>query len=200
MQDFMDFSEEAVSYELADTGIYELIIDDAEIKKTENNKNYIGLIVAIREDVEQPFVGAKIWDNIWENEVYRNPQLNNKRIKKDDYEAMSPAQKQNIIVRMEYDDYKIRMLVHAQNADKYLKDADGKDTDTPNPEYKIKFGSIDEIAQFLNGMPFQAKILKYTDDKTGKERNSIDYKTIKRTSVQPAQETNVVVDDNDLPF
>lgn len=189
MQDFMDYSEEAVSYDVADTGVYELQIENAELKKTDNGKNYIGLTIGIRNDVEQPFAGTKVWDNIWENEVYRNPQQNNRRIKKDDYEAMPANQKQNMIVRMEYDDYKIRVLIHAQNADK------------DSAEYKTKFGSIDEVALFLNGMPFQAKVVKYTDDKSGKERNSIDYKTIKRTSVQPAQDGNSVVsDDNDLPF
>lgn len=198
MQDFMDYSEEAVSYEIADTGVYELIIENAELKKTDNNKNYIGLTINIRDDVNQPFQGAKLWDNIWENEVYRNPQLNNKRIKKEDYDAMSPAQKQNIIVRNEYNDFQIRTLIHAQDVDKMIKDANGNET--PNPNYKTKFGSIDEVAMFLNGLCFQAKVLRYTDDKTGKERNSIDYKTVKRTSVSPAPDDGNQIADDDLPF
>lgn len=193
MQDFMDYSEEAVSFEVADTGVYELIIENAELKKTENNKNYIGLTISVRSDVNQPFAGTKLWDNIWENEVYRNPQLNNKRIKKEDYEAMTPAQKQNITVRNEYNDFQIRTLIHAQDVDKLIKDANGNEA--PNPNYKTKFGSIDEVALFLNGLCFQAKVLKYTDDKSGKERNSIDYKTVKRTSVSPAGGS-----DEELPF
>ena len=198
MQDFMDYSEEVASYEIADTGVYELIIENAELKKTDNNKNYIGLTIKIRDDVEQPFSGAMLWDNIWENEVYRNPHLNNKRIKKEDYEAMSPAQKQNIIVRKEYNDFQIRTLIHAQDVDKMIKDVNGNEI--PNSEYKTKFGSIDEVALFLNGLCFQAKVLRYTDDKTGKERNSVDYKTVKRTSVSLASTNENIVADDDLPF
>lgn len=188
--DFMDFSEEAVTYEIADNGIYELQIENAELKKTETGKNFIALTYVIRNDVEQNYAGVKIWDNIWENEVHRNPQLNNKRIRKDDYDAMSQAQKQNIITRMEYDDYKIRVLVHSQDADK----------DSEN--YKTKFGNIEEVVLFLNGMCVQAKVQKYMDDKTGKERNSIDYKAMKRTSV-PLTESSieqVEVSEEDLPF
>lgn len=197
MQDYMDYSEEASSgFELIETGVYELQIENAELKKTDNGKNYIGLTFVVREDVAQPFAGNKVWDNIWENEVHRDPQKKNKRIKKDDYEALSQTQKQNIITRMEYDDYKIRMLVHAQDADAEIIDANGNKT--PNPNFKTRFGSIDEVALFLNGMCVQAKVLKYTDDKTGNERNSIDTKTIKRTSVSPA--APVVIEDSDLPF
>lgn len=186
MENMYDFTEEAAKFEVADTGVYELEITNAEPKKTETNKNYIGLTIEIREDVAQPFTGVRIFENIWENEVHRNPLLNNKRIKKEDYEAMTPAQKQNIITRMEYDDYKIRVLVHAQSAE------------PSSPEFKTKFGSIAEIAQFLNGMCIQAKVLKYTDDKTGNERNSIDFKTIKRTSVPKTEAVDVT--DDELPF
>ena len=190
MQDFMDYSEEAVSYEVADTGIYELEIENAELKKSESGKNFIALTYIVRDDVEQDFAGVKIWDNIWENQFFRDPQKNNKRIKKDDYEAMSPAQKANIITRMEYDDYKIRTLVHAQNADK----------DSPN--YQTRFSGIDEVVLFLNGLCVQAKVLNYTDDKTGKERNSIEYKDVKRTSVPRTEEAqnSQDADDEELPF
>ena len=203
MQDFDYSNDEVVNYDVADTGIYELVIENAELKKSEaSGKEYIGLTISIREDVDQPFAGCKIWDNIWRNLVYRNPQLNNKRIKKADYDAMSPEQKQNIISRMEYDDIMIKTFVHAQDADKFIKDGNGNDI--PNPNYNAKFSSIDEVALFLNGLPFQAKVTKYTDDRTGKERNSIDYKTVKRTSVHlsTSNEQNVNVDDeeDDLPF
>ena len=200
MQDnYMDFSEEASGgYEVAETGVYELKIDNSELKKSSTGKNYIGLTFVIRDDVEQPYAGVKIWENIWENLVYRDPQKNGKRIKKTDYEAMSQAQKANIISRMEYDDYTIRMLVHAQDVDAEIEDADGHKT--PNPNFKAKFESIDEIAQFLNGMCIQAKVVKYNDDKTGNDRNSIEIKTIKRTSVPPVDESAENSDDDDLPF
>ena len=58
MQDFMDYSEEAVSYEVADTGIYELEIENAELKKSESGKNFIALTYIVRDDVEQDFAGT----------------------------------------------------------------------------------------------------------------------------------------------
>ena len=194
-ESLFDFTEEAAKFEVADTGVYELEITNAELKKSDSGKNYIGLAVEVREDVSQPFTGVRIFDNIWENEVHRNPLLKNKRIKKEDYDAMTPAQKQNIITRMEYDDYKIRVLVHAQDVDAEIVENGVK---KPNPNFRTKFGSVAEIAQFLNGMCFQAKVLKYTDDKSGKERNSIDFKTIKRTSVPKVESADV--SDDELPF
>ena len=188
----MDFSEEVASYELADTGVYELKIEDAQLKKTDNGKNFIALTFAVRNDVEQPFAGVKIWDNIWENEVHRDP-ATNKKIKKETYAAMSQAQKQNVITRMEYDDFKIRTLVHAQDTDKEIIENGVK---KPNPNFKTKFpGGVEEVALFLNGLCVQAKVLKYTDDKTGKDRNSIVFTEIKRTSVSPPSG-----EDDDLPF
>lgn len=200
----MDFSEEVTSsYQLADTGVYELQIEDAQLKKTDNGKNYIGLTFVVRKDVEQPFAGVKIWDNIWENEVHRDP-ATNKKLKKEIYEAMTPVQKQNVITRMEYDDFKIRKLVHAQNEDKEIEENGVK---KPNPNFKTKFpGGVDEVALFLNGLCVQAKVVKYTDERTGKERNSIQFTEIKRTSVSPisisADSVSPTVDiaDDDLPF
>ena len=194
--DFMDYSEEAVTFEVADTGVYELEIENAELKKTEGGKNYIALTFVIRDDVEQNFAGVKVWDNIWENEVHRDPNKKNKRIKKDDYEALSPTQKQNIITRMEYDDYKIRTLVHAQDVDKFIKDENGNEVQ--NPAFNTKFGNIEEVVVFLNGLCVQAKVLKYTDDKSGNERNSIEFKDLKRTSV--SRETASSDDEEELPF
>lgn len=197
MQDFeMDYTEDVVNYEAAEPGPYELQISDAVLKKSDTGKEYIALTVTIRDDVEQGYAGTKMWDNIWKNEVYRNPQLKNKRIKKDDYDALSPEQKQNIIVRQEFDDYKIRTLVHAQDCDEVILDANG--VKVPNPQFQTKFSNIEEVVLFLNGLCFQANVKKFTDDKTGKEKNSFDYKTVKRTSVSP--QTSVDVDDSDLPF
>ena len=195
-QDFMDYTEEVSNgYALADTGIYELKIENAELKQTENGKNYISLTFVIRDDVEQivdGFAGVKIKEAIWENEVYRDPQKNNRRIRKDEYEAMPTNLKQNIIVKKEYDDLKIRTLVHAQNADVKIKDANGDEK--PNPNFRAKFSSIDEVAQFLNGMCVQAKVVKSDDERRGREVNSIDFRTVKRTSV-PEE-----IADDDLPF
>ncbi len=193
-QGFMDFSEEVSSYELADTGTYELTIDNAELKKTDNGINFIALTIAVRNDVDQLFSGAKIWENIWENEVYRDPAQNGKRIKKDVYNAMSADKKQTINVSKEYDDFKIRTLVHAQDVDKTIKGTDGREQ--PNPNFKTSFKNIEEVVLFLNGMNFQAKVNKYLDEKSGKEKNSIDYKTIKRTTVSPVS----AADDEELPF
>lgn len=180
MQEF-DYSEEVSLAQIAEPDVYELKIENAELKKSEAGKEFIALTVQIRDDVEQNFAGVNIWDNIWKNEVHRNV-TTGKRIKKETFEAMSPADKQNVVTRMEYDDYKIRTLLHSQDESS-----------------KFKFASIEEVAMFLNGLCFQAKITKDTDNKTGKERNTLDYKSIKKTSV-PAGSANVEVNDNDLPF
>lgn len=184
----MDYSEEVAGFKLAETGVYELKIEDAQLKKSDKGKNYISLTFTIRDDVNQSFTGIKIWDNIWENEVHRDPATNSK-IKKEIYEAMPLSQKQNVITRLEYDDFKIRKLVHAQDVDKVIMVNGVK---TQNPKFKTKFpGGVEEVALFLNGLCVQAKVLKYTDDKSGKERNSIVYSELKRTSVSQ---------DDDLPF
>jgi len=183
MQEF-DYSEEVSVAQVAEPDVYELKIENAELKKSDAGKEFIALTVQIRDDVEQNFAGVNIWDNIWKNEVHRNS-TTGKRIKKETFETMSPADKQNIVTRMEYDDFKIRTLLHSQDENS-----------------KFKFTSIEEVAQFLNGLCFQAKITKDTDNKTGKEKNNLDYRTIKKTTVPvgSGSTSDVAVDDNDLPF
>lgn len=187
-----DYTEEAKSYTLADSGVYELRIDNAELKKSDSGKNFIALTAVIRDDVQQKFQGVKIWDNIWENDVFRDATTNNK-ITKEAYEGMSPEQKQNVKVTKEYDDFKIRKLIHAQDCDATIKEGnDVKD----NPNYRTKFESIDDVVQFFNQMCVQAKINKGTDNK-GKERNTIDFRSVVRTSVPPQADT---LDDEALPW
>ena len=191
-----DYSQETKTFELANTGIYELAIETAELKNSSTGKAYMGLTIVIRDDVEQPFAGVKIWKNIWKNVVHRSE--NGDRITKANYEKMTPAQKASVITTEEYDDFMIRKLIHAQDCDKTIKDENGNDI--PNPNYQTSFDNIEEVALFLNGLCFQAKVLKTMDDNTGNERNDIDFKTVKRTSVPQEQAQNTPVEDDDLPF
>ena len=193
-----DYSQETKTFELAATGVYELVIETAELKRTQNGKNFIGLTFSIREDVEQPYTGVKIWANIWENDVHRNQ--NGDRITKDAYDKMSDVQKANVTTNKEYDDFMVRKLIHAQDVDKVIKDENGNDK--PNPNFKTSFDNIEEVALFLNGLCVQAKVNKAMDDRSGNERNSIDFRTVKRTSVPSpnADSVDVEVDDDDLPF
>ena len=190
-----DYTEEAKTITLADTGVYELKIDNAELKKSDSGKNFISLTFLVRDDVEQKFQGVKIWDNIWENDVYRDA-TTGERIKKAVFDTMTPDKKKNVTVTKEYDDFKIRKLIHAQDCDLNIKDANGNDI--RNPEYRTKFESIQEVVQFFNKMCVQAKVDKYNDEKSGQERNSIDYRSLTRTSVTP-QESQSVSDD-ELPW
>lgn len=190
-----DYTDEAKSFTLADTGVYELRIDNAELKKSDSGKNFIALTLVVRDDVQQKFQGVKIWDNIWENDVYRDATTGEK-IKKAVFETMTPDKKNNVTVTKEYDDFKIRKLIHAQDCDLNVKDANGNDI--KNPEYKTTFESIQEVVQFLNQMCVQVKVDKYNDEKSGQERNSIDYRTLTRTSVTP--QSTPEPDDEALPW
>lgn len=190
-----DYTEEAKSFALADAGVYELRIDNAELKKSDSGKNFIALTLVVRDDVQQKFQGVKIWDNIWENDVFRDSTTGEK-IKKAVFETMSPDKKNNVTVTKEYDDFKIRKLIHAQDCDLNIKDANGNDI--KNPEYKTTFGSIQEVVQFLNQMCVQVKVDKYNDEKSGQERNSIDYRSLTRTSVTPQPMPDA--EDETLPW
>lgn len=197
-----DFSEKT-SYSLIDEGQYEMRIENADFKQSKNGKKYIGLTFKIRDDVNQDFTNRLIWDNIWENEVYRDS--NGKRIKKDDYDKLQPNQRRSVTISYEYNDYKIRTLIQAQNADEYITNADGSKSENPN--YKTKFNDIEEVVQFLNGIELSVKVTKYTDANSGEERNSIDYKNIKRTKNPSNSDTNSseingsdLISDDDLPF
>ena len=189
-----DYTEEAKSFTLANAGVYELRIDNAELKKSDSGKNFIALTFVIRGDVQQEFQEVKIWDNIWENDVYRDATTGDK-IKKSVYDTMTPDKKNNVTVTKEYDDFKIRKLIHAQDCDMNIKDANGNDV--KNPAYKTTFKSIQEVVMFLNQMCVQAKVDKYTDEKSGQERNSINYRDLTRTSVSPQE---VSTDDEALPW
>ena len=184
-----DYTEEAKSFTLADSGVYELKIENAELKKTDSGKNLIALTFVIRDDVEQKFQGVKIWDNIWENDVFRDATTGEK-IKKTVFETMSPDKKNNVTITKEYDDFKVRKLIHAQDKDVNIKDENGNDV--PNPEYKTRFSNVEEVVLFINGMCIQAKVDKYTDEKSGQERNSINFREVKRTSVSAPAETEEI--------
>lgn len=191
----LDFSQQATSYETPDTGVYELRIDNVEFKTSKNGKNYISITYVIRDDVDQPFKGSHIWDNVWENEIYKT--IDGKRIKKADYDAMTESQKQNVEVSKAYNSFPFTSILHTQD----LKDA------------KYNFENMEEVALFINQMCVQVKVTKYLDDSTDKERNSIEYKTMKPTSVKPIEIKEFVseakektspkyedVPDDDLPF
>ena len=204
MQDF-NFDEKPVSgFTPIDAGVYEFKLE-TEIKKDKNNKDYLKIAFIVRDDIEQKNCGRRVFENIYKNNVYRET-ATNKRIKKDDYNKLSDAEKQKYTVKQEYDQYKIGMLVYAQDVDQKIKDENGNEKD--NPDFQTSFpGGIDEIAQFLNGMPVNAKVLKPYDDSTGEEKNQIDFRTVKRTTVHlPENEVQkqaiqqMDISDNDLPF
>lgn len=203
-----DYSEKK-EFSPIEPGSYEVQISNAEMKQSANGKNYIAVTFIIRDDVEQEFKNRYIWDNIWENDVYRNAE--GKRIKKDDYNAMTPEQKQTISVTKEYDDIKIRTLIQAQDADSTILDMNGNRV--PNPKYKTTFSNLEEVVMFLNGLNVIIQVTKYMDDKSGMERNGVEYKGIKRTrnhqTVNPAVSQNPATvqqvqsntnDDKDLPW
>lgn len=55
-------------YELLPDGDYEVILDTAEIKKTnDGSKKYVSCAFLIRSDVEQQGKGRRIFDNIWQD-------------------------------------------------------------------------------------------------------------------------------------
>ena len=191
-----DFSKPVNNFELVETGTYELVIDKAELGRTETGLNYIGFTFIVRDDVDQEYAGTKIWDKIWENDVYRDTEGN--KITKQKYDEMTPAQKQNVVITKEYNNYKLNVLVHAQDCDLQIEDENGNKIQ--NPAYITKFSNIEEIVLFLNGMCVQAKVLKVKSEKDGRERNQIDFNSIKRTSVSKTVYNETVADDEELPF
>lgn len=205
MQDFTFNEKPASGFTPIDTGVYEFKLE-TEIKKDKNNKDYLKIAFVVRDDIEQKNCGRRVFENIYQNNVYRET-ATNVRIKKDDYNKLSDAEKQKYTVKQEYDSYKIGMLVYAQDVDQKIIDENGVEKD--NPDFQTSFpGGIEEIALFLNGMAVQAKAKKFTDDKSGEEKNEIDFRTIKRTTVSLPKTANTTsgaikqidISDNDLPF
>lgn len=182
----LDFTEKK-SYSAIEAGEYEAYIDNAEIKTSKTGKHYIALTFIIRDDVEQLFKGRRIWENIWENDVYV---LNGKRIKKDDYQNLRPKEKEQVNITTEYSDFKIRSLIQAQDADE--------------ENWHTKFENMDEVVLFLNQMNLKIKINKVTDNTTGEEKNEIDFKGLKRTEFSLSKDSNNLeklnINDDDLPF
>lgn len=172
----LDFSAKKV-YGPVPEGKYELSIETAEFGQSETGKNFISLNFVVREDVDQPNQGSHIWDSIWENQIFVN-QTTGREISKDKYEKLPPNQKGNYSGEMRYADYKIRPLIQAQDADPEIVDENGNRK--PNPEYKTSFVDMDEVVLFLNGLNIKATV-GITTDNTGKERNTIDYRSISRT-------------------
>ncbi|MBR3208849.1 MAG: DUF669 domain-containing protein [Bacilli bacterium] len=207
-----DYSEKR-SFEPVEPGEYEVQITNAELKQSQTGKNCIAVSFTIRDDVEQNHQNRIIFENIWENDVYRRND-DGKRIKKDDYNAMSPQEKQAISIKKEYDDIKIRTIIQAQDNDETIIDANGNKV--ANPQYKTRFSNLEEVVMFMNGLNIRIKVTKYMDDKNGVERNGIDYNGIKRTkhhpvatpaqnvqpaaSTQPVQSANQATDDINLPW
>jgi hypothetical protein len=69
-------------YELLAEGDYEVVLDTAEIKRTnDGSKRYIACSFLIRSDVEQQGKGRKVFDNIWQDK--ENPeQFDHKKLQK----------------------------------------------------------------------------------------------------------------------
>ncbi len=178
----LDFSSK---YELIEPGTYEARIDAAEFKESNSGKKFIGITFVIREDVNQQSAGRLVWDNIWEGIVYRDS--TGKVIKKADYDNLAPNQKASIKTSMEYNMFKLRKLVQCQDTDEFI--VDENKVKTPNPEYKARFGNLEEVVMFLNGMNLQIQVTKYMDDASGFERNGVEYKGMKRTAVGPSKIT-----------
>ena len=180
----LDFTEKK-SYSAIEAGEYEAYIDNAEIKTSQTGKHYIALAFIIRGDVDQPFKGRRLWENIWENDVYV---LNGKRIKKEDYQNLKPKDKEQVSISTEYSDFKIRSLIQAQDADE--------------ENWHTKFENMDEVVLFLNQMNLRIKVNKVTDNSTGVEKNEIDFKGLKRTAVASGEnlKKSEEVDEDDLPF
>lgn len=162
----LDFSEKK-TYGPIVPGDYELSIDNAEFGRTESGINYISLTFTVRDDVDQEGQGSHIYDTIWENEVFVN-KATGRTLSKDRYEKLQPNQKGSYYSDMQYADYKIRPLIQAQDAD------------PETPEYKTSFESMDEVVLFLNGLNIKASV-GVTMDNNNKEKNTIDYKKIRRT-------------------
>ena len=207
----LDYSEK-IKFEPVEARDYELKIDSAEFKKNEAGKKYISIRYLIRKDVNQPNAGRFLFDSIWEGEVHRDK--NGKVLTKEKYDALSTAEKSACVTTVEYNSFKIRSLVQAQDVDPYIGQGNNK---TENPEYKTRFDNIEEVVLFLNGMNILARVNKEFDDKQGEEKNTIDYKNIKRTKVheentavnngsglqvdiQPQTVNTEEIDDSDLPF
>ena len=207
MQDEWSFEKPTSNFQPCEAGTYELRIEEA--KKVTGNKNYINLTIVVRDDIDQPFAKTKFWDKIWENTVYKNTSTG-KNIKKEAYEALDDAAKQGYAVKLEYDKYRIGKFVYAQDIDEKIIE-DG--VEKPNPDYQTTFpGGVDEVVQFLNGLCFQAKVNKTYNDYRGKDENTLDFTSIKRTTVhyegpetpqtpsEPQGMKEIQIDDNDLPF
>lgn len=180
----LDFTEKK-SYSAIEAGEYEAYIDNAEIKTSQTGKHYIALTFIIRGDVDQPYKGRRLWENIWENDVYV---LNGKRIKKEDYQNLKPKDKEQVNISTEYSDFKIRNLIQAQDADE--------------ENWHTKFENMDEVVLFLNQMNLRIKVNKVADNSTGVEKNEVDFKGLKRTAVVSMEKSRNLekVDEDDLPF
>ena len=204
-----DFSNNNASFSPVASGDYEVIIDNAEFKQSKNGKNFIGIKFLIRQDVDQKFGGRYLFDNIWEDDVFYDK--DGKVVNKDEYEKLPVERKSDIVVRREYKRYKIIKLVNAQDCDAKIKDAEGNTIDNPN--YVTKFEDLDEVLQFLNQMPLIVNVSTYFDNRTGEEKNMIEYKGVKRTKhplnatlavTDSSQPDSLVaseeIDEDDLPF
>ena len=172
-----DYSEKRV-YGPAETGEYELSIEEAAFGQTDSGINYISLNIVIRDDVDQDYQGVHIYDTIWENEVFVNS-ATGRTISKEKYDKLNPQQKAVYKKEMQYSDYKVRPLVQAQDVDAFIKDANGNEV--KNPQFKTNFDSMDEVVFLLNGLNFKATVNKTFDEKQEKDVNRIDYKTVTRT-------------------
>ena len=177
--------------EVVPSGKYECCITNAEIKSSKNtSKQYISLTFTIRKDVKQECQNKNVFASIFKTNVYRR---NGKIIRKATYEALSPADKSQVIVTEEYQDNKIRALLLAQDADEGNR--------------KTTFNSIEEIVMFLNGMNCLVTIdAKEPDDYHETEWNDVDFRNISRTehstqlNASNPQVFSADIDDSDLPF
>ncbi len=190
----MDYSIK-IDYEseLITEGEYEVVINNAEMKKSKKTgADYISLQFMVRDDIEQDCKGLIVYENVLKVNVYTR---DGKRIKKSVYEGLSDAEKSRVAITQEYQDFKIRPLLYAQDADEDNR--------------KLNFDSIEEVVMFLNGMNLRAKITRNdADDYHDNEYNSIDFRKLSRTQHAPkkigqtvtANTTANEISEDDLPF
>jgi hypothetical protein len=61
------------SFSIVDEGEYEVVINNAEIRKTKTEKEYLSVDYVIRKDVDQEFKGKHVFESIWRDK--NNPEI-----------------------------------------------------------------------------------------------------------------------------
>lgn len=65
----LDFENTFEGFAKIDDGIYEVVIDSAVEDATQSGSEFTNFQMTIRNDLDQPFKGQKIWERVWKTKA-----------------------------------------------------------------------------------------------------------------------------------